>query len=348
MTTSIKKQGLLLVNLGTPDAAEPAAVGRYLREFLMDPYVIDIPLPLRWFLVNVLIVPRRKHASAHAYQSVWTERGSPLLTHLLDLKEAVQAKNQTFRAVSAGMRYGRPSLATAFDELLKAGCDQIIVFPLYPQYAESTTRSSRQAIESVARLRGFSLENLKFIDDYHSHPAFVDSFAQRFRETFAAESSARKVDHVLFSYHGLPKRQILRIKSTEGYCFENSMHCCDEIRAENRQCYRAHCFASSRSIASRLGLDANDWSVSFQSRLGRTEWIRPYTDEVIPDLARRGVRHLAVLCPSFTADCLETIEEMGMRGRELFLQAGGEKFTLVPCLNSHSMWVDGVLAIASK
>jgi ferrochelatase len=126
------------------------------------------------------------------------------------------------------------------------------------------------------------------------------------------------------------------------------MHCCDEIRAENRQCYRAHCFASSRSIASRLGLDANDWSVSFQSRLGRTEWIRPYTDEVIPDLARRGVRHLAVLCPSFTADCLETIEEMGMRGRELFLQAGGEKFTLVPCLNSHSMWVDGVLAIASK
>ena len=341
----------------------------------MDKWVIDIPAPLRWFFVNVMIVPKRKFASAEAYKTIWTERGSPLLIHLEDLEAKVKKLVPDWK-VACAMRYGNPSTQSGLERL--KDCDRILIFPLYPQYAESSTRSSREEVERAAKRLGLKAE-LVFVKDFYEHPEFIDSFAEtalsaisgyEITDTSAERSASgsasslhaatvsestsstpdfvQKFDHVLMSFHGLPERQIKRTDKSGGQHCLASADCCSKITDVNRDCYRAQSYATARALAKRLGLRDDQYSVSFQSRLGRTPWIRPYTDVVIPELAKRGVKRLAVMCPSFAADCLETIEEIGDRARHLFLENGGESFAAIPCPNSSDRWASGVVAITQE
>lgn len=335
------KRGLLLLNLGTPDSTEPEAVGRYLKQFLMDKWVIDIAWPLRWFFVNVLIVPKRKFASAEAYEKIWTQRGSPLLFHLKDLARKVSRLRPDLK-VAVAMRYGSPSTESGLREL--ADCDEILVFHLYPQYAESSTRSSREECERTARDLGLKAK-LVFVKDYFEHPEFIESFAEVVKPVL----DQQKPDHLLMSFHGLPERHVKRTdKSGGAHCLATTS-CCDTITPTNRDCYRAQSYATARALARTLGLSPNQYSVSFQSRLGRTPWIQPFTDVRLDELPKKeGVKNLAVVCPSFAADCLETLEEIGMRAKDQFLAAGGEKFTEIPCLNSNDRWASAIATMSTE
>lgn len=371
--------GLLLINLGTPQSPTSREVARYLRQFLMDPYVIDIPAPLRWILVNLIIAPIRSPKSAAAYRTVWTEKGSPLLVHHLSLRDQVRAQLRAQRGVDAdvavqveaGMRYGEPSIGSALKKLKAQGVSRLIVLPLYPQYAESTTRSSEDEVQRVLAELGWSPE-LKWVKPFFAEDLHIKAWARTILNSgFQVDDST---SHLLFSYHGLPERHLQKIEvqghCTKAWCLDGgsptqaeslkrNYQCCDKVaelrdwrssdssaslnrsggvaanggQAAARYCYRAQCLVTSRLIAAELGLGAGQWSMSFQSRLGRTPWIRPYTDEVIPKLAEAGVEHLFVATPSFVADCLETIEEIGDRAKELFHEAKGPRFTRVPCLN---------------
>ena len=328
------KTGVLLLNLGTPDDPGPAAVGRYLREFLMDPYVIDVPAPLRWFLVHVLIAPRRSRVSSAAYRKIWTERGSPLKFHTLDLVRELRRHLGEEFSVRAAMRYRNPSIRDALAGFRDEGADEIRVLPLYPQYAWASSRSSEEEVSRVARKLGLKAR-LRFVLPFYRDPGFIAAFRERIETTLRE----REVDHLLFSYHGLPERQVRNASPACG-CGADGDRCARAIRPENADaCYRAHCYETSRLLASALALGADRWSVAFQSRLGRTKWIEPYTDVVLNELADRGVKNLAIACPAFTADCLETLEEIGLRAHEQFLTRGGRSLVLVPSLNSEPAWV---------
>lgn len=333
------KKGLLLINLGTPDKPEPEAVGRYLKQFLMDKWVIDIPAPVRWFFVNVLIVPKRKFASAEAYSKVWSESGSPLLAISKELTEKVRARMPDVNVV-LGMRYGNPSIRSALEKL--RDCDEIVAFPLYPQYAESSTRSSQEECLKQARALGYR-GKLSFVGAFYDDPGFLAAVADLIQPVLDTD----RPDHVLFSYHGLPERHVKRLDPTGEICRVKES-CCDKIVDANRNCYRAHCFETTRKLAAALGLNRDQYSVSFQSRLGRAVWIPPYTEPMLEALAKKGVKKLAVACPSFTADCLETIEEIGIRATEVFTEAGGEKLIRIPCVNAEPKWVDAVEKLARR
>jgi len=331
--------GLLLCNLGTPAAPTPGAVRRYLREFLADPRVLDINPVGRWLLLNAVILPFRPRRSAAAYRKIWTERGSPLLCHTSDLAVAVRERLGPEWAVAVGMRYGQPSMGKALADLRRAEVQRVVVLPLYPQHADSTTGSTLAEVRRVAG-GGFGAEALAFVDAFYDHPAFIEAFAAVGRPVLEAE----RPDHVLMSFHGLPERQLRKADATFRHCLAVA-DCCARIGEANRNCYRAQCFATARALASRLGLVGGAFSVSFQSRLGRVRWIHPYTDEVIAELAGQGRKRLVVFCPAFVADCLETLEEIGMRAKQQFLAAGGERLTLVPSLNASPAWVDAVAQI---
>lgn len=336
MAADLHRTGILLINLGTPDAPEPGPVRRYLREFLSDPRVIDINPIGRALLLYLIILPFRPRRSAEAYRKIWTAEGSPLLQHGRALVERLRERIPE-HPIELGMRYGSPSIEHALEQLRAQGCDRIIALPLYPQYASSSTGSSVEEVYRVAA-RLWNTPYLSVVPAFYDQPGFIDSFATVTRETFAGFEP----DHVLFSFHGVPERQVVR-SADASICLAKP-DCCDSLVPGNRNCYRAQCYATARSLAQTLGLgEAGErWSVSFQSRLGRTPWIRPYTDEVVPALARQGSKRLAVVCPAFVADCLETIEEIGMRAQEQFQAAGGEQLRLVPSLNSHPTWVGAV------
>jgi len=331
--------GLLLCNLGTPDDPSPASVRRYLRQFLADPRVLDINAIGRWALLNLIILPFRPRKSALAYQKIWTAQGSPLLTNSLDLLAAVRARLGANWAVELAMRYQQPSVATALDKLRRTGADRIVVLPLYPQYSASSTGSSIEEVFRVAA-QPWVTPTLSFVEPFYDDPGFIDAFAARGRDILATE----RPDHVLFSYHGLPERHMRKADATGAHCLA-SAQCCARIVDANRHCYRAQCFATTRALVARLGLAPEAHSVSFQSRLGRTPWIRPYTDVALTELAARGKRRVVVFCPAFVADCLETLEEIGIRGQHDFVAAGGEKLTLVPSLNGSPEWADAVVRL---
>jgi ferrochelatase len=329
--------GVLLINLGTPDAPTPDAVGHYLRQFLMDPFVINTPAPLRWLLVNVAIVPRRKYQSAEAYQKVQMPEGSPLLVYTRALAHEVAQRLNSSGGnyeVEFGMRYGNPSIKSALETLKSRGVSRIIVLPLYPQYAESSFETAVVEAKRSARELGCE-ELLTFLPPFYNDPGFINSSADQIRANIDPE----KTDHVVFSFHGLPVRHLTKFHNDHR---PPSVECCTEVTATNQNCYRAQCFATARAIAAQLQLHSDDYTVSFQSRLGRAEWIAPNTVNVFEELARRGVKRIAVACPSFVSDCLETLEEIGMRGRETFLEAGGESLKLIPSLNTDPAWVEAV------
>jgi len=334
--------GLLLINLGTPDAPTPRAVRRYLREFLTDPRVIDLDPVARALLVYLIILPLRPRKSAAAYAKIWTDRGSPLLFHGQELTKAVQTKLGDAWRVELGMRYGSPSIAGALGKLRAAGAERLVVLPLYPQYASSSTGSSLEAVyRALAPLE--VVPAVSVVEPFWDEPAFLDAFTA----VAAPVLADTRPGHVLFSFHGLPARQVRRADPSGAWCLARQ-DCCDRMIPANRDCYRAQCFATARRLAERLALDESGFSVSFQSRLGRTPWIEPHTDAVLPALARRGVHRVAVMCPAFVADCLETLEEIGLRGRDQFLAAGGESLTLIPSLNASPAWIDAVAALVRR
>jgi ferrochelatase len=328
--------GILLVNLGTPDAPTPGPVRRYLREFLSDPRVLTLPAPLRWLLLNLIILPTRPRKSAAAYQQIWTDEGSPLRVHSENLSRAVGTRLGSGYSVRFAMRYGKPSIAQGLADLEADGAHRLIVLPLFPQYTSAVTASVAAEV-----FRCLSNENdipaVEIMDAFYDEPDFASAWAA----TTSVGLEAFRADHVLFSFHGLPVDQIRKSDPQQGHCLARP-DCCAKPGASLPRCYRAQCFATADGLVAALGLDAARTSTSFQSRLGNTPWIEPYTDRILGELHAKGVRRLAVLCPAFVADCLETLEEIGIRLRADWLALGGEDLWLAPCPNSDPEFAEAV------
>lgn len=340
LATRPRPLGVLLVNLGTPDAPQTPEVRRYLREFLSDPRVIDINPVGRWLLLNLIILPTRPARSAEAYRAVWTKEGSPLLVHGRALAEGVQGALDAHApnrfVVRLAMRYGNPSIPDVVGELLKMDLERLVVVPLFPQYSSAASGSALERVMNEVSA-AWNVPPVDTFDAFYDAPAFIEGF----RDVAAPVLAEFQPDHVLFSYHGLPERQVKKSDTTGRHCLA-SADCCNTIAAANRYCYRAQCVATTNALARALNLSASQVSFSFQSRLGRTPWIKPYTDLVLPELAARGVKKLAVFSPAFVADCLETLEEIAIRAREQWRSLGGEDLRLVPSLNAHPTWVRGL------
>jgi ferrochelatase len=335
------KTALLLINVGTPDSPEKGDVRRYLKQFLSDPRVIDIPAAARWLLLRLVILPLRPRRSARAYAKIWTVNGSPLLAHGRELAHKVQERfADDDISVELAMRYGNPSIASALDRLRERGVTHIVALPLYPHYSSATTGSSVEALWRAASPL-WNTPYLQIVPAFYDHPAFVGAFARVVRPTIERANAEK----VLFSYHGLPERQCRKSDASGKHCLVQP-DCCSTVGPVNTNCYRAQCFASTRSLGDQLGIPEEQRVTSFQSRLGRTKWIQPYTDGTLADLAAQGVKRIAVLTPSFVADCLETIEEIGIRARQTWHSLGGEHLELAPCPNSHDAWADAIVAIS--
>jgi len=328
------KTGILLINLGTPDSPGVKDVRKYLREFLSDPYVVDTHPIIRWLLLNFIILPLRPKRSAHAYQSIWTTEGSPLLINSKALAEGAQALLGQDYCIALGMRYGKPSIATAIEHL--KGCERLIILPLFPQYSSAATQTAIEKAQSVAK-HNWADDKIKIIREFYCLPSFIDKTVKIIR----ASLGMHPVEKILFSYHGLPQRQVRKICHANNIC---DMHrACSDITTMNRDCYRAQCFATSKALATALNLDADQYMTTFQSRLGRIPWIEPYTDRTLERLSIDGVKRIAIVCPSFIVDCLETLEEIGIRARRQWQALGGEHLSLIPCINQDADWIRDVI-----
>ncbi|WP_187264443.1 ferrochelatase [Pontibacter beigongshangensis] len=337
---STGKIGVLLVNLGTPDTPNTPDVRKYLREFLMDKRVIDMPVVQRYALINGIIAPFRAPKSAKVYKELWTERGSPLLFHGHDLQQKLQEALGSDYHVAFGMRYQSPSIQSALEELREQSVDRIIVLPLFPQYASASTGSVQDKVMEIVK-DWWVIPNISFISSFCDDEGFINAFATLGKQHMAQDD----YDHVVFSYHGVPERHILK-GSDKGYCKLGS--CCNTYHKRNKYCYRASCFVTSRLLAAELGLREDQYSVAFQSRLGKDPWLTPYTDFILKDLPAKGIKKVLAYSPAFVADCLETTIEVGEEFREMFLEAGGEKWQLVESLNSHPLWVEAVKEMVLK
>lgn len=329
----MSKIGVLLINLGTPDSPQPRSVYVYLKQFLNDPRVIDIPKFLRYFLVNWIIVPFRFKKSAQAYQQIWGVQGSPLLAHCQALVTAVAKQLGADYQVELGMRYGNPSIESAVSKL--KSCEKIITIPLFPQYASASNGSAVEEFLRVISLQ-WNIPELVITKDFYNHPAFIKAYA----ETIQMNLSSKKPDLIIFSYHGLPERHINK-SECQSACTRKLA--CPGMTDLNAYCYRAQCYETTRLIAAELNLEPSDYLVTFQSRLGRTPWIQPYTDIELPKLIEKNISNIAIVCPSFVSDCLETLEEINVRAREQWQELGGKEFTFIPCINASPTWVTGLV-----
>lgn len=322
--------GVLLVNLGTPDSPSVSNVRSYLSQFLNDPRVIDIPWLARKMLVNLIIVPFRAPKSAKIYKELWTEQGSPLLFHCENAMKELQSVLPEDFQVHLAMRYKNPGIPEVLEHMRKENYKKIIVLPMFPQYASASTGS---ALEEVMRVisKWWVIPEIRLISQYYDHPKYLDALEKRGRQ-YAIE----EYDHVLFSYHGVPLRQVDKVYN-DGLCSDRD--CEDEITAENKYCYKATCYATSRLLASRLNISEENYTVCFQSRLDN-KWLEPFSDKVVEQKAKEGAKKLLVFSPAFTADCLETVIEIGEEYQEIFEEHGGEKVQLVESLNTHPDWID--------
>ncbi|MGB3181462.1 MAG: ferrochelatase [Cyclobacteriaceae bacterium] len=330
---SIKKgkKGVLLVNLGTPDSPQIYDVRKYLREFLLDERVIDINSLGRWLLVNLIIAPFRAPKSAKIYKELWEERGSPLLFYSEDVAEMLQTSLGQEYSVKLAMRYQSPSIEAAMESLQKEAVESILVVPLFPQYASATTGSVIQKVTDITATWQ-TIPSLSFISNFVNEDLFIRAHATIAKPYLEAE----EWDHVIFSYHGVPESQIYK-GSVNDYCKIGD--CCSTYHKQNYYCYRAQCFQTSRLLAAALGISEDNYSVTFQSRLGKDPWVKPYTDVVIKDMPARGIKRVLAFSPSFVSDCLETTIEVGEEFKEIFEENGGERWQLVPSLNNHPEWI---------
>ncbi|HEX6335261.1 MAG TPA: ferrochelatase, partial [Flavisolibacter sp.] len=326
------KRAIVLMNLGSPDSTEVKDVKRYLDEFLMDERVIDKPWLMRALLVKGIIIPSRAPKSAEAYRSIWTKDGSPLIVISKQLRDALQ--QQVEEPVAIAMRYGNPSPRAAFDELVRNNPDleEVIAVPMYPHYAMSSYETAVEYAKEQYTKGGYAFR-LTTIRPYYDNEAYIHALAESIRPDLSKEW-----DHLLFSYHGIPERHIYKGDITGRHCLKVE-NCCETPSPAHEYCYRHQCLVTSRLVTGLLNIPKERWSMSFQSRLGRDPWLQPYTAARFAQLPGQGVRRLLVVCPAFVSDCLETLEEIAEEGREIFMHAGGESFNMIPCLNTHPLWV---------
>lgn len=325
------KRALLLMNLGSPDSTSVKDVRRYLDEFLMDGRVIDSPYLLRALLVKGIIVPFRAPKSAEAYRSIWTDEGSPLIVLTKQLQEAVQY--QITEPVAIAMRYGNPSPKQAYEQLLKEHPDveEVVLLPLYPHYAMSSYETAVEYAKEQHQKGNYPFK-LSIIQPFYDDADYIDALAQSIQPY-----TEQVYDHILFSYHGVPQRHIRKSDTTGCHCLQVN-NCCETASPAHATCYRHQLVVTTRLVAEKLGIPKEKYSISFQSRLGKG-WLEPFTDKRLEEMPGEGIKKLLVACPAFISDCLETIEEIGVEGKETFMHAGGESFTLIPCLNTHPAWV---------
>ena len=335
----MNKTAVLLVNLGTPDSPKVSDVRKYLFEFLNDERVIDIPAFLRFILVNLIIVPFRAFKSAKLYENLWTDKGSPLLNYSISLSNKLQNSFGEDYKVYLAMRYQNPSLKNVLEEIRKDACTKIIVFPLFPQYASATTGSVYQKVMEIIK-DWWVIPELVFANEFYDDVNFIEAISE-----IAKKYPISNYDHIIFSYHGLPNRQVDKSHSDLHSC----LNCeCEKIfRDEFRYCYKATCYQTTRLIAKALDIPEKKYTVSFQSRLDKN-WLEPFSDEVLISLAKNGAKKVLVFSPAFVADCLETIVEIGYEYQNIFTEHGGEKVQLVESLNDHPLWVETLKKIILK
>lgn len=332
---------IILMNLGSPDSTAVPDVKKYLLEFLMDKRVIDYPWLMRKLLVGGIIVPRRAEKSAEAYKSIWWEDGSPLIVLTRQLQKAVWHDLEI--PVEITMRYGTPSPQATYDKLLKEhpGLKEVILVPLYPHYAMSSYETAVEYAKDIHRRKRYPF-GLKIVKPYYDRPEYINALAESMRPYVEQE-----FDYLLFSYHGVPVRHIRKGDVTGSHCLKIN-DCCHVASKAHTQCYRHQVIITSELVAEKLGIPKQKWGVSFQSRLGREEWIKPYTADKFEQLPKEGVKKLLVACPAFVSDCLETLEEIGVEGKHSFISNGGDSFTMIPCLNTHPLWVKTIGALVKE
>jgi len=327
-------KGILLVNLGSPDSTKTKDVRKYLDEFLMDKRVIDSPYLIRSFIVRGIILNTRPKKSAEAYKKIWWDEGSPLIVISKRLQQKVQ--KLTKHPVSLAMRYGNPSIKDGISELHKKGVTEILLLPLYPQFAMATTETILAKAVSIKN-KFFKNISIKSIDSFYNRPEYTLVLAKSISDFL----THKKWDKILFSYHGIPERHIYKSDITKEHCKIDSS-CCNSKSEAHKFCYRHQCYQTTKNVVEHLNLSPNQYLTSFQSRLGKDPWLQPYTDATIEKLAKDGIENLAVVTPAFVADCLETLEEIGMEGKEEFIQAGGKEFHTIPCLNDSDHWASTI------
>jgi ferrochelatase len=325
-------KGSLLINLGSPDSPNPKDVRRYLGEFLMDERVIDLPKPLRTFLVKGIILNTRPRKSAKAYKKIWWEEGSPLIVLSKRLQKAIQKKVSV--PMGLAMRYGSPSIEDGMAELVKQGVDEIMLIPLYPQFAMATTETILVLAEEIRKEKYPNLE-FTVLPPFYNHPDYIKVLSESIQE----DLKDKEWEHLLFSYHGIPERHIRKSDITKSHC-KIDKSCCQTASKAHQYCYRHQCFETTRRVAEYLELKEGSYSTSFQSRLGVDPWLQPYTDQTVARFAKKGVKNMAIVTPAFVSDCLETLEEIGMEAVEDFEEKGGEELHVIPCINTRTDWVN--------
>ena len=331
-------KAILLVNLGSPDSPSVPDVRRYLNEFLMDGRVIDVSWPVRRFIVGMILIGRPKE-SAHAYQSIWTQEGSPLIITSRRVQQLLQARLPV--PVELAMRYQNPSIESAIRQLADRQVDDVLLIPLFPHYAMSSYETAVVRVQEVARKLAPRMK-LTVQPPYGESPDYIAAMAAS-----AEPFLQRDYDYLLFSFHGVPERHLKKSDPTQAHCLQVK-DCCRTPSEAHQYCYRHQCFRTADEFIKTVRIPDGKWSVAFQSRLGRDPWLTPYTDKELERLAQSGIKKILVISPAFVSDCLETIEELGIRGRATFLQAGGAEFSQIPCLNEHPLWITALENMAEK
>ena len=324
----MKKKGVLLVNLGSPDSPSVPDVRKYLQEFLMDGKVLDAPYPIRFGVVHFSILPTRPKQSSEAYEKVWLPEGSPLVV----TSRAVQRKLQERFSlpIELAMRYQNPSISSALTSLHKSGVQDLFLIPLFPHYAMSSFESAVERVEKLSRQIAPGM-SIQVLPPFYDAPGFIEALAAS-----ATPHLAKGFDHLLFSFHGLPERHLRKSDPTGHHCLQ-AENCCSTPSRAHARCYRHQCFKTVEAFIAKT--EVKNYSIAFQSRLEGDPWLKPYTDHEVIRFAQQGVKRMLVMCPAFVSDCLETLEEIGMRARDSFLESGGKELTLIPCVNEQPLWI---------
>jgi len=331
----MSKQGVLLINLGSPDSTSVPDVRKYLREFLMDGRVIDAPFPIRWAIVNLAILPFRPKQSAHAYESIWSAEGSPLVVTSRKVAKALEERVGADIPLELAMRYQNPSIESAIRKLKERGVTDLLVLPLFPHYAMSSFETAAVRAREVA-VKIAPEMSVTIAPPYYNDPEYIAALVESARSHLDGG-----YDKLLFSFHGIPERHLRKGDPTRCHCLK-APDCCNVPSPAHATCYKAQCLTTVRAFVKEAGIPEGKYSVSFQSRLGSDPWLQPYTDKELERFGSEGVGKILVICPAFVSDCLETLEEIAMQGSESFLEAGGKEFGMIPCLNDHPRWIEAL------
>ena len=331
---STMSKAVLLVNLGSPDSPNVKDVKRYLDEFLMDKRVIDTPYLIRAFVVKGIILNTRPKKSSRAYRKIWWDKGSPLIVLSKRLRDKVSKRSKL--PVYLAMRYGNPSIESVLEQISQDGIKELLLVPLYPQYAMATTQTITALVDRLVKKR-FNNLSIDTVPPFYQDQHYIDALVDSIKEV----SDANQIDHFLFSYHGVPERHIKKTDVTKSHC-KIDKSCCQTPSEAHHFCYRHQCYQTTKLVVSKMNLADHQYSVSFQSRLGKDPWLQPYTDQTVVDLAKKGVKNLAVITPAFVSDCLETLEEIAIEAAAEFKQYGGDDFISIPCLNDRELWVETI------